>query len=262
MKELITDIEKLEVAEPLKFITDTGIDRAKGDEIIKDLKEILEANPEMITLAAPQIGEPYRIFCIRFNDTIKTFIDPIIKKKQGGKLVVETCSLLPGKEILLTRPEEITVVYYTDEFTYEDNKLVGPAAAIFDQQIQLLDGILPSDLGLVSDIKEDGSLFDLTDEEFEQVREIYKQFIQIKAEQACAETAADPELEKQYKQLKFAEDVINGRSLILESDEEAEARALLNKRTKAHKIQTKKAESKYEFKAGINRVLGRKKGKK
>jgi peptide deformylase len=262
MKELITDIEKLEVAEPLKFITDTGIDREKGDQIINDLKEIMEANPNMISLAAPQIGEPYRIFCIRFNDTIKTFIDPIIKKKQGSKLVVETCSLLPGKEILLTRPEEITVVYYTDDFKYEDNKLVGPAAAIFDQQIQLLDGVLPSDLGLVSDIEEDGSLFDLTNEEFEQVKEIYKQFIQVKTKQAQEEAIANPELEKQYRQLKFSEDVINGRTLILESDEEAETRNILNKRTKAHKIQAKKVESKYEFKAGVNHVLNRKKGKR
>jgi peptide deformylase len=262
MKELITDIEKLEVAEPLKFITDTGIDREKGDQIINDLKEIMEANPDMISLTAPQIGEPYRIFCIRFNDTIKTFIDPIIKKKQGGKLVVETCSLLPGKEILLTRPEEITVVYYTDDFKYEDNKLVGPAAAIFDRQIQLLDGVLPSDLGLVSDIQEDGSLFDLTDEEFEQVKEIYKQFIAIKTKQAQEAATADPELEKQYRQLKFTEDVINGRTLILESDEEAEARATLNKRTKAQEIQTKKIESKQAFKAGVNRVLNQKKGKK
>ena len=50
MKEIITDPEKLEVAEPLKFITDTGIDREKGDQIINDLKEIMEANPDMISL--------------------------------------------------------------------------------------------------------------------------------------------------------------------------------------------------------------------
>ena len=40
--------------------------------------------------------------------------------------------MMPGKEII-ARPEEITVVYYTDDFKYEENKLVGPAAAIFDQ---------------------------------------------------------------------------------------------------------------------------------
>ncbi len=262
MKEIITDLEKLEVAKPLEFISDTGVEREEGDKIIADLKEIMEANPEMITLSAPQIGYNKRIFCIRFNDIIKTFIDPIITKKTGSTLVIETCSMMPGKEILLARPEEITTVYYTDDFKYEENKLVGPAAAIFDQQVQLLDCVFPSELGLVSDIEEDGSLNNLTEEEFEELKEIYIQFIKIKAKQAADEAAKDEELAKQYKQLKFTEDVVNGRTLILESDEEAETRATLNKRTKAHQIQTKKIESKYEFKAGVNRVLNQKKGKK
>jgi peptide deformylase len=262
MKEIITDLEKLEVAEPLEFISDIGIEREEGDKIIADIKEIMEANPEMITLSAPQIGYNKRIFCIRFNDIIKTFIDPVITKKTGSTLVIETCSMMPGKEILIARPEEITVVYYTDDFKYEENKLVGPAAAIFDQQVQLLDCVFPSELGLVSDIEEDGSLNDLTEEEFEELKEIYIQFIKIKAKQAEEEASKNEELAKQYRQLKFTEDVVNGRTLILESDEEAETRAILNKRTKAHKIQTKKAESKYEFKAGVNRVLNQKKGKK
>jgi hypothetical protein len=29
---------------------------------------------------------------------------------------------MPGKEILITRPEELTVVYYTEDFKYEENK--------------------------------------------------------------------------------------------------------------------------------------------
>lgn len=262
MKEIITDLEKLEVAEPLEFISDSGVEREEGDKIIADLKEIMEANPEMITLSAPQIGYNKRIFCIRFNDIIKTFIDPIITKKTGSTLVIETCSMMPGKEILIARPEELTVVYYTDDFKYEENKLVGPAAAIFDQQVQLLDCVFPSELGLVSDTEEDGNLNDLTEEEFEELKEIYIQFIKIKAKQAEKEAVKNEELAKQYRQLKFTEDVVNGRTLILESDEEAEARASLSKRTKAHKIQTKKAESKYEFKAGVNRVLNQKKGKR
>lgn len=262
MKELITDITKIEPAEPLEFISDAGIDRTEGDEIIKDLKEIMKANPDMITLAAPQIGIAKRIFCIRFNDIIKTFIDPIITKKTGSNLVVETCPLLPGKEILLARPEEITVVYYTDDFKYEDNKLVGPAAAIFDQQIQLLDGILPSDLGLVSDIEEDGSVNDLTPEEFEELKEIYQQFIKIKAKQAAEEVSQDEVLNKQYKQLKFSEDVINGRTLILEPEEEAKQREAMRKAEKVAKITENKYQAKQEFKAGINKVLNKKKGKR
>lgn len=262
MKEIITDLEKLEVAEPLEFISDIGVEREEGDKIIADLKEIMEANPEMITLSAPQIGYNKRIFCIRFKDIIKTFIDPIITKKTGSTLVIETCSMMPGKEILIARPEEITTVYYTDDFKYEENKLVGPAAAIFDQQVQLLDCVFPSELGLVSDIEEDGSLNDLTEEEFEELKEIYIQFIKIKAKQAEEEAVKNEELAKQYRQLKFTEDVVNGRTLILESDEEAEQRRALNKATKAHKIADDKAYAKANFKTGVTKVLGKKKGHK
>jgi len=60
--------------------------------------------------------------------------------------------LFPGKEFVIGRPEEITVVYYNEDFKYEDNKLMGYAAALFDQQYQLLEGVLPDELGLMSDI--------------------------------------------------------------------------------------------------------------
>lgn len=262
MKELITDITKLEVAEPLEFISATGIDRTEGDEIVKELKEVMEANPDIIALTAPQIGIAKRVFCIRFNDTIKTFINPIITKKFGGKLTIETCNVLPGKEILLTCPEEITVVYYTDDFKYEDNKLIGPAAAIFDQQIRLLDGVLPSDIGLVSDVTEDGSLNDLTAEEFEEIKEIYQQFIKIKTKQATQVISQDDELNKQYRQLKFSEDVINGRTLVVDSEAETSQKMALNKAAKTVKIQEKNAYAKSNFKVGVNKALNKKKGKK
>ena len=48
---------------------------------------------------------------------------------------------MPGQEILITRPEEITIVYYNDEFKYEENKLLGAAARLFDQSAQLLESL-------------------------------------------------------------------------------------------------------------------------
>lgn len=219
MKEIITDIEVLaRGAEPLEFITEAGNDTAEGDEIIAALKDTLLNTPGLIALAAPQIGYNKRIFCIRFDDVIKTFINPIIKKKNGAVIAPESCASLPGKEILLARPNEVTVIYYTDEYKYEDNKLLGAAARIFDQMAQILDGVLPSDIGLVSDVAEDGSLSELSEEEMNQVVEIYKQFAQAKLEAAKKAIEADPDLESAYRKLKFTEDVINGRTLIIQDD--------------------------------------------
>ena len=213
---IITTIEELQKpAEPLQFLTEKGIEKEEGEAIVKQLKSVLEADKTLVALAAPQIGIEKRIFCMRFKDTIKTFINPIVTKKLNYVIQPETFSSMPGKEILITRPEEITVVYYTDEFKYEENKLLGIAARVFDQSCQLLDGITPDVLGLVSDIEEDGTLWDLNDEEMQQVVEIYKQYIDAKTKALEAEIKADPELKAKYKELQFTEKVITGHANII-----------------------------------------------
>lgn len=217
MKEIIYDVNKLrEPSTPVTFITEQGQTEEEAKQIIAELTEIMENDKTIIALAAPQIGINKRVFCIRFNDVIKTFINPIITKKAGCSIRPEICSALPGKEILIARPEEITTVYYNDVLKYEDNKLLGPAARIFDQMSQLLDGILPSDLGLVSDIEEDGSLADATEEEIQQIIEYYKQFIRAKTRALEESINTSEEEATVYRQLKFTESVINGRTQIVE----------------------------------------------
>jgi len=220
MKEIITDIEKLaEAAKPLKFINEDGsFDKETGTNIVNELREVLENTPNLLALSAPQIGIDARVIAIKFNDAIKFFINPVITKKLKYVIQGETFASMPGKEILITRPEEVTAVYYTEEFKYEDNKLLGLAARLFDQQAQLLDGVLPSELGLVSDIEYDGSLADLTEEEFKQVVEIYKQFIKSKISTLEKNIEEDADLAKEYRSLKFTESVINGKAAIVAAD--------------------------------------------
>jgi peptide deformylase len=224
--KIITDLEKLQVAaEPLEFLTDKGIEKDEGLEIISKLKAFLNKNKTTVSIAAPQIGINKRIFCMRFQDTIKTFINPIITKKANYIIQPETFSSMPGKEILITRPEEITVVYYTDEFKYEENKLLGIAARVFEQSCQLLDGVTPDVLGLVSDIEEDGTLWDLTEEEMTKVKEIYKQYIETKLTGTKQFLSKNPELEKQYQELQFTEKVINGEAAFVGNSVSQKAQA-------------------------------------
>jgi peptide deformylase len=222
MVEIIKELDKLTLAaKPLQFLTAQGVEKEEGLAIINKLKDAIAADETILALSAPQIGIDSRIFCIRFNDQIKTFINPIVTKKGKYEIKPETFVSMPGKEILITRPEELTVVYYTEEFKYEENKLLGAAARLFDQHCQLLDGVTPADLGLVSDVATDGSLANLTEEEVGQVIEIYKQFIKVKADGLQKEVKADPEVEKVYKQLQFTEKVVNGEALVIEDDNEA-----------------------------------------
>lgn len=240
MVEIIKDIEALkEPAKPLEFLTEQGTEKEEGLEIIGKLKEAMEADATILALSAPQIGINARIFCIRFADQIKTFINPIVTKKGKYEIKPETFVSMPGKEILITRPEELTVVYYTEEFKYEENKLLGAAARLFDQHCQLLDGVVPAELGLVSDVEVDGSLADLSDEEIAQVTEIYKQFIKAKSAALKTEIEKDPDLEKAYKQLKFTEKVITGEALVISDEDEKRHKAANKLATKSIMQQAK-----------------------
>jgi peptide deformylase len=196
MSNIITDIDQLkQPAEPLEFLTEDGVQPEECLEIISKIKDELLANNNIIALSAPQIGINKRIFCMRFNDQIKTFINPIITKKSGLSIVIETCESMPGKEIVIGRPEEVTIVYYNEDFKYEDNKLLGIAASLFDQQAQILDGILPCELGLVSDIIEDGNI---TEADLEEIIPFYRDtFLPGKLESLNAAISDDAEMAKQ-----------------------------------------------------------------
>lgn len=256
---IITDLDKLCVpAEPLEFLTPTGAKTDEGLEIIKKLKEIMVADNSILALAAPQIGINKRIFCLRFNDQIKTFINPIITKKKGINIVVETCVSLPGKEIVIGRPEEITVVYYNDDFKYEDNKLIGVAASMFDQQAQILDGVLPTELGLISDIKLDGKI---EEADMPEIITFYKDtFMPSKLASIEKIIEADETTINDYNQLKFTEGVINGRIAVIEPENNAKNLAKAKKAANKTMINITKAEKiaqKNNFNKFINSVSGK-----
>lgn len=258
--DIITNIEQLNTpSEPLTFLTDDGAKTEEGNEIIAKIKEVMEANETVLALSAPQIGIKKRIFCLRFNDQIKTFINPIITKKKGLNIVIETCASMPGKEIVIGRPEEITVVYYNDDFKYEDNKLVGVAASLFDQQAQLLDGVLPSNLGLVSDIEVDGKI---EEADLEEIIPFYKDtFLPSMLQGLKKNIENDEEAEKAYRQLKFSEGVINGRNIVIEDEETAKKVSKAKRAANKAIISMNRAEqqqSKAEFTNFVRKISKRK----
>lgn len=255
MNLIITDLEQLaQPSEPLTFLTEEGAKTEEGLEIINKIKEVMEENPKVLGLSAPQIGINKRIFCLRFNDQIKTFINPIVTKKKGLNIIIETCPSMPGKEIVIGRPEEITVVYYNEEFKYEDNKLLGVAAGMFDQQAQILDGVFPNELGLVSDIEADGKI---EEEDLREIIPFYKDtFLPSKLTALETAISADEAALKNFKQLKFTESVINGRAAIVESEEDADRRARAKKavnKTILNMHRTEKAVQKQDFRNFISK---------
>lgn len=222
MTEIITDLAELaQPSEQLKFLTTTGIDKKEGDKIIKKLKATLDTHKGLLAISAPQIGIKKRVLALRFNDSIKILINPIITKKNNIKIAPETCISMPDKEILIARPQELVVVYCNEDYQEESNKFLDLAARIIDQMVQFFDGVTPADLGLVSVPKVNGSLYDLTEDELTECSEIYAKFIKNKCAAMEKDLSTDAALDKEYRKQKFYERVINNKAAIFETPKEA-----------------------------------------
>lgn len=279
MKEILSNLEEtLQPAKALEFLTDNGMETEEGDAIIKDIKEVMDTN-NLTALSAPQIGIDKRIFCIRFNDIIKTFINPIIKKRTGAVVRYETNASYPNCDIAIIRPNEIEIAYYNNEFKYEDNKLLGAAAGIFMQQNDILDGILPGNInkftedyqitaddiptiiageyagaGVVVHIEEDSDR--LTTDDLETVAEILAgQANMFRAIGKQLSISEDELIKKTYKNLKFIDKVVSGETVVVNPELDKQGKALRNAKNqnKAGKAEQQRIMNNAERKQFVNR---------
>ena len=144
--KIITDLEKLqERADEINLVKDLKV----AKHIVKELKETLKANKDLVALAAPQIGYNARIFCIKFADNkIQEFINPMISKTEGLHLTREACPSVTAKEFIVPRYDRIIAIYQELPMKNQSNKFEGPAAEVFQQMVNIIDGILINDFGL------------------------------------------------------------------------------------------------------------------
>jgi peptide deformylase len=76
-KDILTiDLNEIELSERAIEI-DIKTQNKLMREIVSALKHTIEAK-NIVSLSAPAIGYNRRIFCIKFDNEIKTFINPII----------------------------------------------------------------------------------------------------------------------------------------------------------------------------------------
>ena len=204
VKEIITDeLELSERAEEVDTITENSLLR----EIVKVLKRTLAKHEELNALSAPAIGYNKRIFCIRFDkDDIKTFINPVIGAQKGLQLSREKCSSIPDKEFIRVRNNDISVMYQRPTGQIETRQLLGRAAIVFQHEMDHLDGVLLSDIGLEI-IPE----FDEADEaEQAEVIKEYLDSLDIRLKKLDTEIENDPELKQIKDASRFMEGVYKG----------------------------------------------------
>ena len=142
---------KLKIEEDLSKLWNRSEEIAveESEEIVQKLKRALFERDDVVALAAPQLRKRNRIFCIKFsNGDIRAFINPMVTKTEGLHFSREMCPSIPGKEYIVPRHDRIIAIYQTPTGQIEQNIFEGVVGEVFQQMIQLLDGVLISDIGL------------------------------------------------------------------------------------------------------------------
>jgi peptide deformylase len=178
-------------------------------KVVNDLKDTLRANTDLVALSAPQIGYKDRVFCIRFaNGDIRAFINPmLICSIKSIHLSRESNPSIPNVEYIIPRADEIEVAYQTPLGHNESNKFTGAPADIFQQMLNMIDGVLLDDLGLeVLPGFDDASEDDKT-----KIIQMYLESLKAKQSLLDKEVEANPDLKKTRDAIRFMTDVALGK---------------------------------------------------
>lgn len=176
-------------------------------EITSALKKTIEKN-NLTALSAPAIGYNKRIFCIKFKEEIKTFINPLISNSKGIQLSREKCTSIPGREFIVPRNNDITVIYQRPMGQVESRQLVGLSAFIFQHEMQHLDGLLLSDFALEIDDDWDNA----SEQEREEVINAYLESLDLKEKELSKEINEDKELKQVSDAIDFMTSVYKGET--------------------------------------------------
>lgn len=209
--EIITDYDKLsERAEEI----DTRKENSLLREIIIKLKQTIKEN-NLPGLSAPQIGYNKRVFCINFKGDVRTFINPVITEIKGLEMSKEECPSLPGRLFIRPRHNKVSAIYQTPLGKTESRTFIGLAARLFQHEIDHLDGLLLSDIGL----EIDEAFESATDDERAEVIKMYLESLDIKQKGLEKDIEETPELKQVSDAIKFMEGVQKGEIKLVKHDE-------------------------------------------
>lgn len=208
----VTDVEELSQA---SVEIDTKKDNKKMREIISELKRRMEED-NLTALSAPQIGEKYRIFCIKFtekkgkrtNKSIKTFVNPIVTGIRGFVVDREADVCIPDKQFIIARNNDLSIVYQNPLGNPFSQKLSGKSSAIIQFMMDHLDGVLLSDLGLEIDERFD----EATEEEKNKLVEAYLKSLDLYKQKVDEEIDNNKDLKSMKDAVDFIKSVREGET--------------------------------------------------
>ena len=157
MKEIVQDGASVlrEIAKPVPEDLFNSPELAR---LIRDMSEALDAFPEGVALAAPQLGVSYRLFIVRKDRTlpaadapeatpeVEVYINPeIVKTSRKQAKVDEGCLSVHGVYGTTKRHERVTVTARRPDGSHLSRGAGGLMAQIFEHEIDHLNGILFTD---------------------------------------------------------------------------------------------------------------------
>ncbi len=148
-----------------KKASDISLDHEGLDKLIEDMYETMYAS-HGVGLAAPQIGKSIRLFIIDTESVLKAmaedaedvnefkgesgikgaFINAQIIEKEGFEWDYnEGCLSIPTVREDVTRPDEITVQYFDENFKAHKRKFSGFTGRVIQHEYDHIEGILFTD---------------------------------------------------------------------------------------------------------------------
>ncbi len=116
------------------------------ERLVDDMIETMYAAPG-IGLAAPQVGEPLRIFVVdlsvgRDPNTLMVLINPEFVEVEGVQLEEEGCLSVPGFNATVVRPSRVVVRGLDRQGATQQYEGTGLLARAFQHEMDHLDGTL------------------------------------------------------------------------------------------------------------------------
>lgn len=94
-------------------------------------------------LAAPQVGELSRMFCMKYGSEVLVLCNPVITRRgQETATEREGCLSIPGRTAMVTRHKIITVEWTGLDGSANRRKMRGLDARCVQHEIDHLDGVL------------------------------------------------------------------------------------------------------------------------
>jgi len=136
-----------------KSITVADIKSAGIKKVLRNMKAALSKEDDGVAIAAPQIGEPLRIFVVSGKVLTKSdapkksadmvFINPtFVKLSRKKKLMDEGCLSVRPLYGKVKRSEKATVRAYDEKGTHFEYGASGLMAQIFQHEMDHLEGVL------------------------------------------------------------------------------------------------------------------------